>query len=73
MSLDFYLATYFICSSLTTFLFLCSCGLSEPLKDRRKKERRKGIRHNGSDRRVSNEFYASSVEMEQIIPELSLR
>jgi len=60
MSFDFYLVTYLISSSLITFLFSCSCGLSEPSKDRRKRARRKEIRQNGSDRRISNEFYTSS-------------
>ncbi len=56
-----YLATYFICASLTIFIFSNACGLGDSKKDRRKKDRRKEIRPNCADRRVSNEFNTLSI------------
>jgi len=51
------LVIYVFFSSSITLLFSCSCGLSEPLKDRRKIDRRKSSRESCPDRRVSHEYH----------------
>lgn len=61
MTLIAYLVTYLVFSFIITFIFSCACGLSRPLKDRRKGDRRKDIRHNQVDRRVSNKFHILSM------------
>ena len=61
MSLIAYLVGYLVFSFIITFIFSCACGLTGPLKDRRKGDRRKVIRHNQLDRRVSNKFHIFSM------------
>ena len=63
-----YLVIYIICSFFITFIFSCVCGLGDSLKDRRKKDRRKGIRPNCPDRRISNNFHASSIDEIDDVP-----
>ncbi len=53
MPLYFYLLAYLFFSSLVTYLFSCTCGMSEPFPDRRKTERRKTPRAGSIDRRQS--------------------
>ena len=56
-----YLASYLIASFLITFICSCAFGLSDSLRDRREKDRRKEIRPNQSDRRVSNKFHVLDI------------
>jgi len=57
-----YLAIYLICSFFMTFIFSCSCGLSDSLADRRKHDRREKIRQKHPDRRVSYKFHTLQVD-----------
>ena len=63
-----YLATYLICASFIIFIFSCACGLGDTKKDRRKKDRRKEVRLNCADRRVSNEFHSHLISEIDDVP-----
>ena len=65
-----YLAIYLICSFSISFIFSNACGLSNSRKDRRNKDRRKVIRQNCLDRRVSNNFNTVSISENDEITEL---
>ena len=52
-----YLAIYFSCSFIIIYIFSGACLLDNSEKDRRKKDRRKGIRQVYLDRRVSNKLH----------------
>ena len=62
-----FLAAYLICVSFTIFIFTNACGLGDSKKDRRKKDRRKEIRPNCADRRISNEFNTLSISAIPVI------
>ena len=62
-----YLAIYLIGSFFITFICSCAFGLSDSLKDRRKKDRRKEVRPNQTDRRVSNKFHAHDIAHAEVL------
>ena len=64
-----FLAIYLICSFSIIYIFSNACGLSNSRKDRRNKDRRKGIRQNCLDRRVSNNFNTVTISKNDEITE----